>query len=276
MRYRSHNRGGRVRSYWPFKLVVPIVALAAVGLFNQVDPSTFAASWTAIPEPRPTQTVAGRASVIDGDTIEIHGKRIRFDGIDAPEAAQLCGDQNGKAVRCGVQSAKALASFLAQSQPTHCSIVGRDQYDRLIGTCKRQDGRNVSEWMVRNGHALDWPRHSGGRYHAFQQAAKDDEVGLWAGSFDDPWVWRAQRAQPDLKADKHRPKAEPTAQPLGLIKSGGSGCRIKGNISANGERIYHMPGQKYYDRTSINQSNGERWFCSEAEARGAGWRRSKV
>ncbi|MFD1944264.1 hypothetical protein [Paradevosia shaoguanensis] len=53
-------------------------------------------------------------------------------------------------------------------------------------------------------------------------------------------------------------------------------CNIKGNVSTKGERIYHMPGQKYYDDTVIQSSHGERWFCSEAEARAAGWRRSKV
>ena len=52
-------------------------------------------------------------------------------------------------------------------------------------------------------------------------------------------------------------------------------CRIKGNISRSGERIYHIPGGQYYDRTKINPSKSERWFCSEAEAIAAGWRRSK-
>lgn len=62
------------------------------------------------------------------------------------------------------------------------------------------------------------------------------------------------------------------------IFGGSSGtCNIKGNISiATGERIYHLPWQRYYDATTINPLYGERWFCSEAEARAAGWRRSKV
>lgn len=53
-------------------------------------------------------------------------------------------------------------------------------------------------------------------------------------------------------------------------------CLIKGNISYNtGEKIYHVPGQKYYEQTKINTQYGERWFCSEAEAMFAGWRRAK-
>ncbi len=52
-------------------------------------------------------------------------------------------------------------------------------------------------------------------------------------------------------------------------------CPIKGNISSKGERIYHMPGGVYYDRTKIDPAKAERWFCSEAEAAAAGWRPSK-
>jgi hypothetical protein len=56
-----------------------------------------------------------------------------------------------------------------------------------------------------------------------------------------------------------------------------SGCDIKGNISVNtGERIYHVPGQTYYSETRIDLLKGERWFCTEQDARAAGWRRSRV
>lgn len=55
-----------------------------------------------------------------------------------------------------------------------------------------------------------------------------------------------------------------------------SACVIKGNVSINtGERIYHVPGQKFYTPTKISRWYGERWFCSEAEARAAGWRKSR-
>ena len=52
-------------------------------------------------------------------------------------------------------------------------------------------------------------------------------------------------------------------------------CNIKGNISINSrERIYHVPGQEYYASTKISPQYGERWFCSEEEARAAGWRKA--
>lgn len=62
----------------------------------------------------------------------------------------------------------------------------------------------------------------------------------------------------------------------GPVMAQSGDCRIKGNVNTQGERIYHVPGQKYYNDTVISASHGERWFCSEAEARAAGWRKSKV
>lgn len=62
----------------------------------------------------------------------------------------------------------------------------------------------------------------------------------------------------------------------GMAAGGAGSCDIKGNVSINtGERIYHVPGQEHYWETKISPQYGERWFCSEAEARAAGWRRAK-
>ena len=53
-------------------------------------------------------------------------------------------------------------------------------------------------------------------------------------------------------------------------------CNIKGNINIEtGERIFHVPGQEYYSATKISPQYGERWFCSEAEAWAAGWRKAR-
>lgn len=49
-------------------------------------------------------------------------------------------------------------------------------------------------------------------------------------------------------------------------------CDIKGNVTNLGEKIYHVPKSKWYEKTHIDEGRGERWFCSEDEARGAGWR----
>lgn len=52
------------------------------------------------------------------------------------------------------------------------------------------------------------------------------------------------------------------------------GCDIKGNINAEEVKIYHVPGGRYYNKTQIDPTRGERWFCTGAEAQAAGWRPS--
>lgn len=208
-------------------------------------------------------TISGRASVIDGDTIEIAGTRVRFNGVDAPESAQLCRDAKGKNYRCGQAAAKALAAWLAKSRPVTCTFVEWDRYGRFVGDCYRADGEGISAWLVRAGHAMDWPRHSGGAYANDQAEAQAAKQGIWKGEFQPPWEWRAA---------KQAPKSEETSAPARLLSGS---CDIKGNISKKGERIYHVPGQRFYDETVIARSKGERMFCSEEEARAAGWRRAK-
>ena len=54
-----------------------------------------------------------------------------------------------------------------------------------------------------------------------------------------------------------------------------SECNIKGNISMNsGRKLYHVPGMEDYESTRIDQSAGERWFCTENEAIASGWTRA--
>jgi len=219
------------------------------------------------------ETLVGRASVIDGDTIEIHGERVRFNGIDAPESTQLCSDSDGQQYRCGAKSAEALAGWLAASSPTSCQFVERDQYGRFVGNCTRADGASVQRWLVRNGHAMDWPRYSNGVFAKEQSTAKAEKTGIWQGQFELPWEWRAaQRGQSDGSSIV---ALMPSATSPAASSEQSSSCNIKGNISRKGERIYHVPGQKYYAQTRISIGKGEQWFCSEQEAKAAGWRRSQ-
>ena len=95
--------------------------------------------------------VAGTASVIDGDTLEIHGQRIRLHGIDAPESRQLC-RLDGKPWQCGKDAANALAEKIAR-RPVTCEDLGRDRYKRIIARCTVA-GEDIEAWMVTNGWAL--------------------------------------------------------------------------------------------------------------------------
>ncbi|MER9166181.1 excalibur calcium-binding domain-containing protein [Mesorhizobium australicum] len=138
--------------------------------------------------------ITGIASVIDGDTIEIHGQRIRFNGIDAPESKQYCDDAKGFEYPCGRRSAEALDGFLAASRPVECTFVTWDRYHRFVGDCRRADGASVAAWMVEHGQALDWPRYSHGAYAAQQAKGEAAKIGLWVGKFQAPWDWRTAHA----------------------------------------------------------------------------------
>ncbi|RVG89283.1 thermonuclease family protein [Sinorhizobium meliloti] len=131
-------------------------------------------------------TITGRASVVDGDTIEIAGQRIRLNGVDAPESWQRCDDAAGKPYRCGRDAAFALDEFLAEARPTACEPVDRDRYGRVVAVCHRADGAEVGTWLVESGHAVDWARYSRGAYRQAQEAAKAVGRGIWQGAFIEP------------------------------------------------------------------------------------------
>lgn len=135
--------------------------------------------------------IEGQASVIDGDTIEIHGQRIRLSGIDAPESDQLCRDADSNHYRCGQKAANDLAAFIGR-RPVTCIEVDRDRYKRSVAVCTVA-GVDLADWLVRQGLALDWTKYSKGDYAAAQTEAERAGRGVWAGSYVGPWAYRACR-----------------------------------------------------------------------------------
>jgi endonuclease YncB( thermonuclease family) len=135
------------------------------------------------------ESINGRASIIDGDTIEIHGTRIRLWGIDAPEHDQLCRGDDSLPYRCGAKSANAIDAFIA-SRPVACAPKDIDRYGRTVAACSVA-GADLAEWSVSNGLAVDWPRYSHGQYAKAQADAEHSERGMWSGSFVQPWLYRA-------------------------------------------------------------------------------------
>lgn len=133
--------------------------------------------------------IVGRATVIDGDTIEIHGERIRLFGIDAPESGQFCADNSGRKYRCGQRAALALDA-LVSGRSVSCDDRGRDRYGRLISVCRTQD-RDLGAAMVRSGMAVAYRRYSMD-YVSAEGAAQREGVGMWQGDFDTPSDWRAK------------------------------------------------------------------------------------
>ena len=219
-----------------------------------------------------SQTITGQASVLDGDTIEIHGTRIWLFGIDAPEGGQTCTVQ-GKATPCGRRAAFALAGKIGR-QVVECRPKDEDRYGRVVAVCS-VGGEDVNAWMVAQGWALAY-RYYSHDYVSQERSASKAKLGLWQGEFERPWEWRRKNPQPaNQRSDQPARLVEPPAVMGGKdVARSNSGCTIKGNISASG-RIYHMPGDDFYAKTGINLAKGERWFCTEAEAQAAGWRRAR-
>ena len=248
-------------------------------------------SCTAGPQPRPDAqpTMSGTVTrVIDGDTIEVQLSsgpiRVRLNSIDTPEKDQPWGPE-----------AQAALARRVDGKRVELDPVTQDRYDRLVAVVFL-DGENVNAWMVQQGDAwayrdyLDDPS-----YCTWEAVARASRLGLWSlppGSRVAPWEWRAAgRGGTDQFTDystatvatcvaaSHRRAAAPEAgRPISRGTSPDapqSGrCLIKGNISENG-RIYHVPGSAYYDKTRIDESKGERWFCTEDQALEAGWRPPK-
>ncbi len=131
----------------------------------------------------------GQASIIDGDTLQIHGTRIRLWGIDAPESSQLCRGEDSLPYRCGAKAANELDAFIAR-RPVSCEPVDRDIYGRTVATCS-VGGVDRGGWLVRGGLAFDWPRYSNGKYASAQREADHAGRGVWAGSYVVPWLYRA-------------------------------------------------------------------------------------
>lgn len=137
--------------------------------------------------PTHAEELTGYARVIDGDTLEIDGRRVRLEGIDAPEARQECERSNGRRYACGYESTAALRRQV-RGRELYCKSTGRDQYGRLIATCfvGRTD---VNGWMVKRGHAIAYRRYSRA-YAGDESSAKIGRRGIWQGRFVEPAKWR--------------------------------------------------------------------------------------
>ena len=127
--------------------------------------------------------IVGRASVVDGDTLEIHGERIRLFGIDAPESGQTCLDATGQSYRCGQKAALVLDARIGEGVVT-CERKDTDRYGRMVALC-RVFSEDLGAWMVGLGWALAYRAFST-RYVPAEDLARSRGLGMWAGRFTPP------------------------------------------------------------------------------------------
>ncbi|TVS00034.1 MAG: thermonuclease family protein [Rhodobacteraceae bacterium] len=203
--------------------------------------------WAGQPE------IAGVPRVIDADTIDVAGQRIRLGGIDAPEMSETCLRADGRPWSCG-RWATDRARAMLDGQRLRCIDLGERTHGRVVGRCYL-NGQDIAIDLIEAGAARPCLRYA--------RAQGQEAIYTYAEA-------RALRARAGIYGGPLNPVARfcrlPGEQPVA------SGCEIKGNVSANGQ-IYHLPGQRHYESINMNKP-GVRWFCSEEAAQAAGWRRA--
>jgi len=231
------------------------------------SPTSRPASLTASTGPTstlpPGLTPATVTRVIDGDTIEVEiaGQEytLRYIGINTPETVDP-----RRPVECFGREASDFNKqlVLGEAVGLEKDVSETDAFGRLLRYVWL-DAEMVNATLVREGYAQASAYPPDVKYQdlflSLQAEAAGAGRGLW-GTACEPTT---------------SPTA-PSAAPGGCDYSGTSDPVIKGNISvSSGEKIYHVPGGGFYDETVIDESSGERWFCTEADAVSAGWRKSK-
>ena len=217
--------------------------------------------------------LAGPARVIDGDTIAVGSQHVRLEGIDAPETDQVCLGAAGERWTCGI-AARDRLSWHVTGRNVSCSAHGEDRYGRTLATCSA-GGENLNAWMVHEGWALAYVQYSR-EYVGDEAAAREQRKGMWAGAFIAPWDWRHRNTHTVIFGSLSVPVAAQAKllAPASSAIAPSPECIIKGNVNRQGERIYHMPGQGAYAKINM-EDRRKRWFCSESDARAAGWRPAK-
>ncbi|KAI3431562.1 hypothetical protein D9Q98_004611 [Chlorella vulgaris] len=227
------------------------------------------------------ELIQGVPRVVDGDTLDFSGTRVRLFGIDAPETKQSCTAAKGGDYLCGERAKQALSAKIGKSN-VQCEQKNRDKYGRVVGICSlAQSGgqrEDLNAWMVQEGQAVAYRQFSKA-YVPMEEQAQAAKRGIWSGTFEVPQQWRIDnprgKAAPSAAAVVASAAAKPPAAAAAAVPAVPAGCAIKGNITAKGEKIYHVPGGSYYQSTVIEPAKGERFFCSAADAEAAGWRAAR-
>ncbi|MCZ7595842.1 MAG: thermonuclease family protein [Hyphomicrobium sp.] len=195
--------------------------------------------------------VEGRGTAVTGDTLRIGSTIVRLNGIEAPEPDQMCTDADGRDWSCGRTARQALAGILRSGRVT-CEVSDSSE-GYSSGDCEIDD-RDIAAELVRGGHVF---AATGlfASYRGLEDEARASKAGLWVGQAMRPSDYRAQKWE---EAKREAP----------------DGCPIKGNVRG-GRRFYVVPWARGYERVRVSASRGERWFCSESEAREAGFKPSE-
>ncbi len=244
-------------------LVLPVVALAATTAYWQLgDGKT---GWPQLPSikmpdiipklevsslnPFKSEIVKGRARVIDGGHLRVAKQQLRLDNIEALMPAQTCTNRRGRSWRCG-RKAKDRLGLIVNRRTLTCTISGKDDDGINRAICFSKDG-DVAAALVANGYAF---AHLGAfaSHRDEENQARKEKRGIWQGSAERPSDYRM------ASWDK-------------AVKKAPDGCPIKGRVVRR-KRFYALPWDRGYARAKVSPQRGEKWFCTEQEARAAGFK----
>ena len=124
--------------------------------------------------------------IIDGDTINLNGEKIRFSGIDTPEIKQKC-TKNNEVIMCGIQAKELLINKIKNNK-INCVREGKDQYKRTLAECFVND-LSLSSYLVKSGYAFAYRKFSN-KFIEDEDFARSNKLGMWSMNFEYPWDWR--------------------------------------------------------------------------------------
>ncbi len=215
---------------------------------------------------------APAVAVIDGDTLEINGEAIRLAYIDAPELGQSC-DADGHLTACGREAAFTLRKLIdiAEKKPDCAAVAGTDAFICRAGTA------DPAEVLLASGLATALP-DAPAYYKEAERRARAVPLGIWKSTFVAPGEWRMGKRLP-AEIDAVRAATAPTDWPRRIAGvtilpepvSHRDPCVIKGVVSPAAGRWYFGPLDPGYALIDAQAGRG-RMFCSDDEARNAGWR----
>ena len=124
--------------------------------------------------------------IIDGDTIHLNGKKIRFSGIDTPELKQKC-IKNGIKNSCGITAKKLLTKIIGNNN-VDCVSEGQDQYNRILAECF-VNHQSLSSYLVKSGYAFAYRKYTK-KFIDDEDYARTNKLGMWSMQFEYPWDFR--------------------------------------------------------------------------------------
>lgn len=128
---------------------------------------------------------------VDGDSFVVGTRKLRLDGIDAPELKQTCKDAQNIEWPCGRASRAALEQLLLEPGLS-CVAEAQDRYARSVATCHSTTTPDIGANQVANGMAVTHEFNGIRDYGSEEDKARTQKRGIWHRVFDRPDVWRSK------------------------------------------------------------------------------------